>query len=141
MDWETLWCFYNSGAFKLVAGVALFGVVGVIVPALFKLPSKRQAALGAPHTPVLDFNDARRSTKLLSWATLVASLGPFVVYFFVFDTMGGKTCEVTVNIMGTAKVLLVLLYGTTVIVLGLFGWFYLVWQRTLKMDNRLSGNG
>jgi hypothetical protein len=71
----------------------------------------------------------------------VASFAPLVLYFFVPDKMGNKTCDVDVSITGTGKPLLVLHYVGTAIVLRLFGWFYLVWQRTLKMAERFSKDG
>jgi hypothetical protein len=136
--WRTLWCFYNSSAFETVANLALLGAIGVIIPALFTLPKERDTTAGDMQTKNINLGSARRLTFWIGLVTAFLSILPPYLYFHLLSEMGGETCEVKDEVASGAYLSLVALYASTALVILGFGWFYIKWQQTLRLDESLS---
>lgn len=135
--WQASWCFYNSSAFKAAASISLLGAFAVIVPALLNLPRSRTAPAGQAQAPIVKFNRARRATYIWGFIALIASVIPLVLYFIVLVGVEGETCNVNATMAGGVKLILVLLYLATVIVLAVFAWFYIKSRFTLRLEEEL----
>jgi hypothetical protein len=138
-SFEICWCFYNSGAFGIANKLALAGAVSVVVPALIKLPERRDPpAVGNRNTPIVDFHRSRRATSWTGMIALFFSLVNLVSYFCLFALLDGETCKVKVTVTPEMRLLLATLYISTALSLVLFGIFYISWQDTLKREKDLS---
>lgn len=138
-NWKNLWCFYNSNAFNIVSKLALLGGFVFVVNALINIPQSRDLPIRKQSTPTIKFNNSRRFTILTGWITIILSVIPPTIYFFLFNTTDGQTCDVKVKVTENYIYLLLrLLYGSTIAVLISFGLFYIKRQETLKRDKDLG---
>ena len=139
--WKQTWCFYNSAAFSLAASLALLGAIGIIFPALIRLPHKLEETnieVGSPHMPYVNFNRARCRTLWLGSVTVPLSMVPPVLYGYILGVMDGQTCDVQVPEPNNICIWLIALYLTTVLVFILAGLFYWWRQDTLDKHRRCN---
>jgi len=88
------WCLFNSGPFKVVASVATFGILIKVVPALLKLSRRPPIPSGASATPFLDYSRSRAWAIRLGVLSIIGSLAAFVLWVFMYASLGTKTCDV-----------------------------------------------
>lgn len=133
-DPRTMWYFYNSAGFKVVADLALLGALAYVVPVLLSIPQPVRLVVGHRNTERAEFNAARTQSRRLGCFVVLASFFPPLFYIPLLRQTWGKKD----NIAGKSAIqpsYLVWLYLTTVIVAVLFIWFYRTWRRTQALHS------
>jgi hypothetical protein len=134
--WTALWYFYNSGAFKPAADIALLGVFAFVIPALVALPAKLTFSSQEESSNRVDFNRLRGWIYILGIATCVLSFLPSAFYLPLLRSTKGKVSEVVLP--ATAHCKLVGLYACTLSLLICFGIFYFLHRKALKLYSAIK---
>lgn len=133
----TLWCFFNSSAFSVIAAFALGGAAALVGPVLISLPPVPNPVPGNPHTQYALVRDLRKRVMWLGGITFVTSLIPLPCYYVVLDLASRETCDLLVFPGPPGDTFLFILYVASCAIVPLYGLFFRDWQAYLRDLSKL----